>query len=172
MFWFNYCTLIISSFFFKIILLFSLHLVVRQIDWVIFHLILILNPTAVLIFGLYFIWRLIYTLLNLLGRSWMDPGCRVYFWVTIGSTCQCVLKWFFLWQGKCYMYVLSTHWGGATSAVLVAGVSLLSILQAGDWARVSTPGRHDFSFYIPTMDWHQDPVQCILLSLSEKSACW
>ena len=31
-----------------------------------------------------------------------------------------------------------------TSATLVAGVSLVSILLAGDWARVSTSARHYF----------------------------
>ena len=57
--------------------------------------------------------------------------------------------------------------GAAASAALVAGVSLVSILQAGDWARVSTLARHYFSPYITTMDWHQDSVQCAVLGLSE-----
>ena len=34
--------------------------------------------------------------------------------------------------------------GTAASAALVAGVSLVSILHAGDWAKVSTPARHYF----------------------------
>ena len=46
----------------------------------------------------------------------------------------------------------------AASAALVAGVSLVFILQAGDWSRVSTLARHYFSPYITTMDWHQDSV--------------
>ena len=58
-------------------------------------------------------------------------------------------------------------WGTAASAALVAGVSLVSILQARDWARVSTPARHYFSPYITTMDWHQDSVQHAMLGLSE-----
>ena len=58
-------------------------------------------------------------------------------------------------------------WGAAASAALAAGVSLMSILQAGDWARVSTPTRHYFSPYITTVDWHQDFVQCAVLGLSE-----
>ena len=33
----------------------------------------------------------------------------------------------------------------ADSAAFAAGVSLAFILQAGDWARVSTPARHYFS---------------------------
>ena len=32
----------------------------------------------------------------------------------------------------------------AASAALAAGVSLVSILQVGDWASVSTPARHYF----------------------------
>ena len=52
-------------------------------------------------------------------------------------------------------------------AVLPAGVSLVTILQAGDWARVSTPARHYFSTYITAMDQHQDSVQHVVLGLSE-----
>ena len=37
---------------------------------------------------------------------------------------------------------LGSLWGVAASAALAAGVSLVSILQAGDWTRVSTPARH------------------------------
>ena len=58
-------------------------------------------------------------------------------------------------------------WGKVASAALVAGVSLVSILQAGDWARVSTPARHYFSPYITTVDWHQDSVQHAMLVLCE-----
>ena len=57
--------------------------------------------------------------------------------------------------------------GAAASAALAAGISLVSILQAGDWARVSTLARDYFSPYITTMDWHQDSVQCAMLVLSE-----
>ena len=42
--------------------------------------------------------------------------------------------------------------GAAVSAALVAGVSLVSILQAGDWARVPTVTRHYFSTYTTAMD--------------------
>ena len=55
----------------------------------------------------------------------------------------------------------------ATSAALAAGISLVSILQTGDWARLSRPARLYFSTYITTVDWHQDSVQCALLGLSE-----
>ena len=57
--------------------------------------------------------------------------------------------------------------GAAASAALVAGVSLVSMLQAGNWARVSTPARHYFSPYITTVDQHQDSVQNAMLGLSE-----
>ena len=43
---------------------------------------------------------------------------------------------------------LGSLWGVAASAALAAGVSLVTILQAGDWTRVSTPARHYFSTYI------------------------
>ena len=48
--------------------------------------------------------------------------------------------------------------GAAASAALVAGVSLVSILQAGDWARVSTLARCYFSPYVTTVDQHQNSV--------------
>ena len=57
--------------------------------------------------------------------------------------------------------------GVAASAALAAGVSLVTILQAGDWTRVSTPARHFFSTYITMMDQHQDSMQCAVLGLSE-----
>ena len=57
--------------------------------------------------------------------------------------------------------------GAAVSTALAADVYLVSILQAGDWARVSTPARHYFSTYITTMDLHQDSVQHAMLDLSE-----
>ena len=37
---------------------------------------------------------------------------------------------------------LGTLRGAAASAALVAGASLMSILQLGDWSRVSHPARH------------------------------
>ena len=60
-----------------------------------------------------------------------------------------------------------SFWGVAASAALAADLSLVTILQAGDWARVSTPARHYFSTYITTTDQHQDSVQCAVLGLSE-----
>ena len=58
-------------------------------------------------------------------------------------------------------------WGVAASEALAAGFSLMTILQAGDWAQVSTPARHYFCTYITTMDQHQDSVQHAVLGLSE-----
>ena len=58
-------------------------------------------------------------------------------------------------------------WGVAASAALVAGVSLVTILQAGDLTRVSTSARHYFSTYITTTDQYQDSVQHVMLGLSE-----
>ena len=57
--------------------------------------------------------------------------------------------------------------GVAASAALAAGVSLETILQAGDWARLSTPARHYFSTYITTMDQCQNSVQHAVLGLIE-----
>ena len=62
---------------------------------------------------------------------------------------------------------LGSLWGVAASAALAAAVSLVAILQAGDWVRVSTPARHYFSTYINTTDWHQDSVQHAVLGISE-----
>ena len=42
---------------------------------------------------------------------------------------------------------LGSFWRVAASAALAAGVSLVSILQAGDWASVSTPARHFFPLH-------------------------
>ena len=57
--------------------------------------------------------------------------------------------------------------GVAASAALAAGVCLVTILQAGDWTRVSTPAMHYFSTYITMMDQHQDCVQHAMLGPSE-----
>ena len=57
--------------------------------------------------------------------------------------------------------------GTAASAALAAGVSLVSILQAGDWARVYTPASHYFFTHITTMDQNQDSIQHAVLGLNE-----
>ena len=82
-----------------------------------------------------------------------------------------MLKPFLLGYGK--FSVLLRHmsvgslWGVAASAALAASVSMVTILQTGDWTRVSTPARHYFSTYITTTDWHQDSMQHAVLGISE-----
>ena len=44
--------------------------------------------------------------------------------------------------------------GAVTFAVFVADVSLVYILQTGDWAGVFMPAGHCFSTYITTTAWH------------------
>ena len=88
----------------------------------------------------------------------MGLRCSLCFLLTIGSTCQYVLKRFFwvkrlLSIPKAHMS-LDTLQGAATSWALEAGVSQASILEAGDWARVSSPTRHDFLLYITTKHMH------------------
>ena len=51
----------------------------------------------------------------------------------------------------------------AASVALAAGVSVVSILQKGDWARVFTWARPSFSTYITTTDQQQDSVQHAVL---------
>ena len=68
----------------------------------------------------------------------------------------------------CYSpYASGFSLGAASSAAILGGISLMSILQAGDWARVSTLARYYFSTYITTTDQHQDSVQYAVLGLSE-----
>ena len=62
---------------------------------------------------------------------------------------------------------LGTLQGAVASAALVSGVSLVSILQAYDRARVSTPVKILFFTYITTTDRHQDSFQCVVLGLNE-----
>ena len=50
----------------------------------------------------------------------------------------------------------------------MAGISLVSMLQAGDWFRVSTPATYYFSTYSTTTDLHMDSVQCAVLVVSSQ----
>ena len=68
---------------------------------------------------------------------------------------------------KVYMS-LGTSWGATLSVAFGAGNSLLSILQAGYWARFSTTARHYFSTYITTTNWHYN---FIVSTLSQSSVC-
>ena len=63
----------------------------------------------------------------------MDHKLLLCFLVTTGDTYQYVLKQIFL------------LWSVVASAAFMAEVSLVSILQAGKWARVSTLAGHYFS---------------------------
>ena len=58
-------------------------------------------------------------------------------------------------------------WRTTASADVVTGVSMVSTLQAGDWAKVSTQARHYFSPYITPTGQHQNSVQCAVVGLSE-----
>ena len=82
------------------LLLFFMYLVVRQIGQVIFYLKFILDLILMLIIAKSFTWRLTYVLLHLLERSWMYLVCPVCCWVTAGSICLYVLKWFLPGYGK------------------------------------------------------------------------
>ena len=48
----------------------------------------------------------------------------------------------------------------------------MSILQVGEWARVSTPARQYFSVNITTTGQHWDSVWFVVLGLSEYTTCW
>ena len=109
----------------------------------------ILSLTPMLIFALFFIWRLIWDVLNHLGQSKIDHVWLFYFLgnnrqhrpacaKTISSLVRKVLC-----VAKAHMSPGSPQ-GAAASATLMASVSLVSILQAGDWARVSSLARHYF----------------------------
>ena len=60
-----------------------------------------------------------------------------------------------------------TLYGLAVTAALVDGVSLVTFLEAADWARASTPARHYFFTCITNTDHHQDSIQSAVLVLSE-----
>ena len=54
-----------------------------------------------------------------------------------------------------------------SSVALVASVFLVPILQASDWAKVSTPAKHYFSTYFTSINQHQDSLRHVVLGLSE-----
>ena len=66
----------------------------------------------------------------------------------------------------------TTFWGVEVSAALVVSVSMVSILQSSNCARVSTPARHYLSTYITTTDEHQACIQFSVLGHSEWSTSW
>ena len=87
----------------------------------------------------------------------MDLTCPQYLLVIIGNICQFVptASWVVKVSSIAKVHMSPGMWH---FAVLVAGVSLVSILQASDWARDSTSSRHYFSKHITTIDWHHDSV--------------
>ena len=138
-------------------------LVARQIVWVIFPLRFILSLTPMLIFALFFYFK---AYLRCTESFRMKPDGSHVTSLYLGNSRQywpVCAKTISSWVRKVLCVVkalmsLGSLQGVAASAALAAGVFLVSILQAGDWARVSTPARHYFSTYITTMDWHQDSV--------------
>ena len=68
------------------------------------------------------------------------------------------------------MGVAKTHlspgilYGAVVPVALAAGVSLVSVLQTGDWTRDSTPVKTYFSTYIITSNHHQDSIQSTVLA--------
>ena len=71
-------------------------------------------------------------------------------------------------------------WGAAPSEVLAVGISLVSILWVGDWARVSALAGHYFPPISQLQVGTQDSMQYALLGLSKCQAltymksceCW
>ena len=138
--------LIISTVFSSIMLFLFLHLVVRLMNWVIFHFRFILNLTATLtlapIFDLKaYIWHT-EPFRKKLDGSWVSSLFTNDNW----GTCQYIPHNFF-WMRKGLGIVkahvsLGTLQGAAEPAALAASISLVSILQAGDWATCSTSDGH------------------------------
>ena len=81
---------------------------------------------------------------------------------------------------------LGSLWGVAASAALEAGVFLVTILQAGNWTRVSTAARHYFSTYILLQIGTRTPCsmpcwasvsrsslgKCQTLTYTQSCICW
>ena len=77
----------------------------------------------------------------------------------------------FLLGHKCFSIAevhmsLDTVWGTVASAVLLADVFLVSILQSGDWTTVSSSDKSYCSVFITTTDQHQDLAWPYILVLS------
>ena len=147
-------------------------LVARQIVWVNFPLRFVLSLIPMLIFTLFFYLK---AYLRCTESFRMKPdgfsetsllwGNNRQHWPVCAKT---ISSWVrkILCVAKSHMSPGSLQ-GVAASGAFTAGVSLVTILQVGDWTRVSTPARHYFSPCITTVDWHQDSVQHAVLGLSE-----
>ena len=110
-----------------------LHLVVRWIDQVIFHLIYILNLILVLKLALFFIWRFTYAVLGLLRRSWIDFLWSLCLWVEIMlymPVCAVVIS---SWVRK-GLSMAKTHMSlGTLGYCSFGGWSFLGVHSAGRW---------------------------------------
>ena len=89
-----------------------------------------------LIFALFFYLKAYLRHTESFRKKSDGSGVTSLFWVTIGSISLSVLKPFLLGYrkfcvAKAHMS-LGSLWGVAASTALVAGVSLVTILQAGD----------------------------------------
>ena len=62
---------------------------------------------------------------------------------------------------------LGTFRDAVMSAALAADISLVSIMQAGDWIRVSTPVKHYLSTDSTTTNQYQYSLQHTILGLCE-----
>ena len=145
------------------------YLVARQIDWVIFLLRFAQSLIPVLIFFLYLKDYL--RCIEPLGKK---PDELLLTSLFLGYNRQHQLvcaKTISSWVRKVLCVAkhmsLGSFCGAAGSATLAGGISLVSILQAGDWTRVSMSARPYFFTYFTTVDWHQDSVQHGVLGLSE-----
>ena len=139
-----------------------------------------IKPTLMLIFALCFTWRLTYAILNLFRRSQMDLMWVICFFFFFGHNrkhlpvcAKTISSWVRKVLGitKAHMSPSTLH-GAVMSAALAADISLVSMLQAGDWVRVSTTARHYFSTNITTMDQHQDSLELLFWVSESSQPCW
>ena len=149
------------------------HLVVRCISWTIFQLKFILNLMLIFCQVFYLKTHLCYTE-PFRKKSDGSHVCSSF----LGNNSQNMpVSWndFFLCKVHfryCKGTSLGTLWGATVSSAFVDGISLVSILQADDWARVSTQAKHYFSTYIIIMDQHHASVQHNVLGLGKLATSW
>ena len=101
----------------------------------------------------------------------MDLMCTLCFWGNNMQHIPVCVKVIYWWGPKVSGIAKAMSpgimYGAVVSSAFAAGVSLVSLLQAGEWARVFTLARHYFSAYPTTMDQHHDSIQEAVLGLSE-----
>ena len=128
-----------------------------------------MNLTVLLIFTQSCMWRFICAILILLGRSQMELMYTSF----LGNNSQYMpicAKTICSWVRK-VLDIASIHvspgnlWCAAEPAGFVTGISLVSILQVGDWARVSIPARQYFSIYITPTNCYLDCGQHAIMIL-------